>query len=57
MQDDPTDFYALPIRWSAKSATLLQGYTLNQWPKLLTYLQGRGLESNNNHSERATKSL
>jgi transposase len=30
-------------------------YTLNQWPKLLTYLQDGRLENNNNRSERAIK--
>jgi transposase len=30
-------------------------YTLNQWPKLLTYLQDGRLENNNNLSERAIK--
>jgi transposase len=31
------------------------GYTLNQWPKLLTYLQDGRLENSNNRSERAIK--
>lgn len=30
-------------------------YTLNQWPKLLTYLEDGRLENNNNRSERAIK--
>lgn len=30
-------------------------YTLNQWPKLITYLQDGRLENNNNRSERAIK--
>lgn len=30
-------------------------YTLNQWPKLLTYLQDGRLENNNNRTERAIK--
>lgn len=30
-------------------------YTLNQWPKLLTYLQDGRLENSNNRSERAIK--
>ena len=30
-------------------------YTLNQWPKLLTYLLDGRLENNNNRSERAIK--
>lgn len=30
-------------------------YTLNQWPKLMTYLQDGRLENNNNRSERAIK--
>jgi transposase len=30
-------------------------YTLNQWPKLLTYLDDGRLENNNNRSERAIK--
>jgi transposase len=30
-------------------------YALNQWPKLLTYLQDGRLENNNNRSERAIK--
>jgi transposase len=30
-------------------------YTLNQWPKLLTYLKDGRLENNNNRSERAIK--
>lgn len=30
-------------------------YTLNQWPKLLVYLQDGRLENNNNRSERAIK--
>lgn len=30
-------------------------YTLNQWPKLLTYLQDGRLDNNNNRSERAIK--
>jgi hypothetical protein len=30
-------------------------YTLNQWPKLLTYLKDGRLENNNNRTERAIK--
>ncbi len=30
-------------------------YTINQWPKLLTYLEDGRLENNNNRSERAIK--
>lgn len=30
-------------------------YTLNQWPKLLMYLDDGRLENNNNRSERAIK--
>ena len=30
-------------------------YTLNQWPKLITYLQDGRLENNNNRTERAIK--
>lgn len=34
---------------------LAVAYTLNQWPKLLIYLQDGRLENNNNRSERAIK--
>ncbi len=30
-------------------------YTLNQWPKLMAYLQDGRLENNNNRTERAIK--
>lgn len=34
---------------------LAVSYTLNQWPKLITYLEDGRLENNNNRSERAIK--
>jgi transposase len=48
-----TDIYPKTYPKSALGQAI--AYTLNQWPKLLTYLEDGRLENNNNLSERAIK--
>lgn len=46
---------ALPCTLPKSPLGQAVSYTLNQWPKLITYLQDGRLENNNNRSERAIK--